>query len=217
MNTTVQTTLQNLTAHGMKACYAATAAEIPALVKAHLTPGCRVAVGGSVTLTQTGVLALLRSGDYDFLDRYDPALTREETNQILRQSAAADWFLCSANAITQSGELYNVDGNANRVAALAFGPQHVLVIAGVNKIVPTLSDAVLRVKTVAAPKNARRLHCETPCAVTGRCLSLDTGRGMEMTAGCQCPDRLCCQYLVSGPQRRPDRIRVILCGEPLGY
>lgn len=188
-------------------------ADVPAAVAALLTPGCSVAVGGSVTLQETGVLDLLRSGQYRFLDRFAPDLSPEQREDVLRRSLTADAFLCSANAVTANGELYNVDGNANRVAALAYGPRRAIVVAGINKLVPDLAAAVRRVKTVAAPKNAVRLHCATPCAATGHCLCPDGG----MTEGCDSPQRLCCEYLVTARQRDPDRIRVILVREACGY
>ena len=111
----------------------------------------------------------------------------------------------SSNAVTEEGELYNVDGNSNRVAALAYGPDSVIVVAGCNKIVPDIAAAVERVKKIAAPVNATRLHCSTPCAKTGECMN------------CHSDGRICCNYLVSAQQRHQDRIKVILVGEELGY
>ena len=113
-----------------------------------------------------------------------------------------------------NGELFNVDGNSNRVAALCFGPASVIVVVGCNKIVPTLHDAIRRVKQIAAPENAVRLHCRTYCASAGHCQGLDSD---EMTAGCGSEGRICCNYVVSAHQRVPGRIKVILVGEPLGY
>lgn len=188
-------------------------ADVPAAVAALLTPGCSVAVGGSVTLQETGVLDLLRSGQYRFLDRFAPDLSPEQREDVLHRSLTADAFLCSANAVTANGELYNVDGNANRVAALAYGPRRAIVVAGINKLVPDLTAAVRRVKTVAAPKNAVRLHCATPCAATGHCLRPDGG----MTEGCDSPQRLCCEYLVTAWQRDPAHLHVILVREACGY
>lgn len=125
--------------------------------------------------------------------------------QIYRDAFSADTYLMSANAITETGELYNVDGNSNRVAALAFGPEQVIVLAGYNKIVPDMAAAVTRVEKIAAPANATRLHCQTPCAVTGEC------------GHCNAPGRICCNYMVTGFQRQKNRVKVILIGEELGY
>ena len=141
------------------------------LVKELLQPGQTVACGGSVTLDECGILQLLRSGDYHFLDRSAPGLTPEQSKGMLKQAFLADVYLLSANAITENGELYNVDGRFfNRAAALAFGPDSVTVVAGYNKIVADLPAAVERVKKIAAPANATRLHCKTPCAAVGECM-----------------------------------------------
>ena len=118
----------------------------------------------------------------------------------------------SANAITEDGELYNVDGNGNRVAALIYGPKRVIVVAGVNKLVRDLDEAISRVKCMAAPANGVRLQTHTPCSRMGRC----SGAEGRMTAGCASERRMCCQYVVTGYQRE-DRIRVVLVGEELGY
>ncbi len=209
----VENTMKALQANGMDVQYVDTKAEVATVVKGLLKTGETVAAGGSMTLEETGVMSLLRCGSYIFLDRYVPGLTRPEIEGIFRQSYSADTYLCSSNAITERGELYNVDGNANRVAALANGPKQVIIVAGINKIVPDLDAAIKRVKTVAAPLNAKRLHCETPCAVTGHCAAVDGG----MTDGCRTPQRICCSYLVCGQQRVKNRIKVILVGEPCGY
>ncbi len=168
----VRTTLENLRRNNMEAVYAETAADALALLKSYLTPGCTVGVGGSVTLDEIGAIDLLRSGDYDFLDRYAPGLTPVQMKDIFRRSLLSDVYVMSANAITENGELYNVDGRSNRVAALLFGPDSVVVIAGINKIVANIDDAVRRHKTVAAPANSARLRCNNPCVRTGKCVSL---------------------------------------------
>lgn len=206
-------TMDNLRRNRMNVVYVPDKAGVPDAVRALLKSGDAVAVGGSVTLDETGVTALLRSGEYRFLDRYAPGLTGEQVEDILRRSLAADVFLCSSNAVTENGELYNVDGRANRVAALAFGPRRVIVVVSTAKIVPDLAAAIRRVKTVAAPRNAQRLHCRTYCAQTGHCVQAEGG----MTDGCQSPDRICCDALVSGWQRDPERMHVILVDEPCGY
>ncbi len=213
MNKSVETTITNLNKNGMDTYYVDTKGDVLPLVKSLLTPGETVAVGGSVTLDETGVLELLACGEYQFLDRYAPGLTNEQRQDVFRRSFFADTYLCSSNAVTEAGELYNVDGNANRVAAIAYGPKQVILIVGVNKIVPDLEAAVRRVKTVAAPLNAKRLDCKTYCATTGHCMGLEGG----MTDGCASPQRICAHYLVSGKQRNIGRIKVIIVGESCGY
>ncbi len=198
----------------MQATCVAEKRDVAVLVKSLLHTGDTVAVGGSATLFETGVIDLLHSGEYRFLDRYAAGLTPEQQLSVLQESLAADVYLCSSNAVTRAGELYNVDGRANRVAALAFGPRSVIVVVGCNKIVDDLSAAVHRVKTVAAPLNAKRLGCQTYCAVNGVCKAADSDR---YTDGCGSPDRICSHYLICGKQRIRDRIHVILVGEPLGF
>ncbi len=178
--------------------------------------GATVAVGGSVTLDQLDLLSEFRSGKYHFIDRYSFS-SPEERMEKMRLGLTADVFLMSSNAVTEDGCLYNVDAVGNRVAALEYGPKSVIVIVGRNKIVPTLQDAVLRVKTVAAPKNTVRLGYRTYCAEKGHCLSVEQGCGDCMTAGCASRQRICRKYTVSGLQSVSDRIKVILVDEELGY
>lgn len=213
IETTCLRVVENLKKNNMEACYLPSAAAVPEQVASWLHEGDTVAVGGSMTLVEAGVLSLLKSGKYRFLDRYAPGLTPEETRRIFIESFRADAYLCSANAITLNGELYNVDGNSNRVAAICYGPSSVIVVAGYNKIVRDLDAAVQRVKQTAAPANAVRLRCETPCASRGSCAGLNGG----MTAGCAGDSRICCNYLVSARQREKGRIKVILVGRELGY
>ncbi|MDO5601881.1 MAG: lactate utilization protein [Oscillospiraceae bacterium] len=197
--------MQALRKNRMQPYYAATAAEVAPLVKSLVPQGACVAMGGSMTLAECGVESLLRGGDYRLLDRYAPGLSREEGERIMREAFFCDWYFSSTNAVTEAGELYNVDGNANRVAALAYGPANVCIVAGINKIVPDLAAAQRRVKETAAPANTHRLGCATPCAKTGKC------------ENCTGPGRICCTTLVLQQQRAENRIKVILVGEELGY
>lgn len=209
----IEKVMTNLRRNRMEAYYVPRLSEVLPLVESMLTDGNTVAVGGSVTLDEASVLNLLRNGNYRFLDRYAPDLTNEERVDVFRQSSAADVYLTSCNAITEQGELYNVDGRGNRVSAIAFGPEKVIVVVGVNKIVKDINEAIRRVKTVAAPLNAKRLHCDTYCCRVGHCQGLEGG----MTDGCASPSRICCHYLISGMQREANRIKVILVGEACGY
>lgn len=197
--------LEALARNRMDAVYAETKEEARALTEKLIPEGAVTAVGGSETLAEAGILDLLRSGKYRFLDRYDENLTKAQKADLYRQCFAADWLLASANAITEDGWIYQVDGAGTRVAPMIFGPEHVLIVAGINKVVPDMDAAVARVRTVAAPKNAVRLGKMTPCTVTGKC------------EDCLSPDRICCTYTAFGFQRIPGRIKVILVGEPLGY
>lgn len=191
--------------NNMQACFVETKEEVAPLVETLLHDGDTVSVGGSKTLEETGLFPLLKSGRYRYLDRYAPGLGAAGAKEVFRAAFSADAYLMSANAVTENGELYNVDGNSNRVAALLYGPDSVIVVAGVNKLVPDLDAARRRVRELAAPANAARLHSPTPCVKTGRCMD------------CTSPARICCNYVVSAQQRQKDRIKVILVGEALGY
>ena len=213
MTEIIQKVTKNLRKNRMMADYVATKEEALALVKQLIPVGATVATGGSRSLDETGISALLRNGDYVFFDRNNPALTAEEKASMTAKGATADVYLCSTNALTESGELYNVDGFSNRVAAIANGPKKVILVVGINKIVPDLQTAVRRVKTIAAPLNTKRLNCDTYCRTTGVCMGLDGG----MMDGCHSPARICCSYLVSAQQRVENRIHVILVGENRGF
>jgi len=181
-----------------------------------LKDGDTVGVGGSESLSESGVLELLRSGNYKFLDRYEEGLSREDVEKIFIASFSADAYICSSNAITENGELYNVDGKSNRVAAICYGPKSVIIIVGYNKIVRNLQEAVKRVKSIAAPANCDRLSSETYCKGKGECMSF-LSDASDMALGCDSTDRICCNYVVSAYQRKKDRIKVIIVGEELGY
>ncbi len=172
-----------------------------------IKPGDKVSVGGSMSLFESGIIEMLRNGDYDFLDRYEMGLTPEDITDIYLKSFSVDAYFMSSNAITEKGELYNVDGNGNRVAALVYGPKSVIIVAGYNKIVRDLEEAKRRVCEIAAPANATRLHLDTPCAHTGKC------------ADCKGDSRICAISVVTSKQmpKFKDRIKVILVGEELGY
>ena len=213
----VRNTLENLRRNNMEAMFVKNKAEALAALKNYLTPGCTIGVGGSVTLDEIGALDLFRCGDYRFLDRYAPDLTPAQIKDIYRSSLCADVYVMSTNAITESGELYNVDGRSNRVAALLYGPDSVVIVAGINKLVTDLDEAIRRHKTVAAPANAARLSCATPCVRTGKCASLLRQGDDAICSGCASEDRICASYVVSARQREQGRIKVILVGEELGF
>lgn len=209
-------TVENLKKNNMQAFYVESKALVAQKISELLAEGDTVAVGGSMSLFECGVIDLLRSGKYRFLDRNEKGLSREDLEKIFRDSFFADAYICSSNAITENGELYNVDGTSNRVAAICYGPKSIIIVAGYNKIVKDVDEAIRRVKTIAAPANSVRLSLETYCSEKGECMSLlssDAG----MTSGCCSPARICCNYVVSAYQRKKDRIKVIIAGEALGY
>ena len=164
----------------------------------------KVAVGGSVTLSQMGLIDLLRESDVDFIDRYEPGIDREEMQNRFRQAFFADIFLTSTNALTMDGCLYNIDGNGNRVAAMIYGPKEVYVVAGLNKIFNNEEEAIEHIRQYSAPANAIRLNKNTPCSKVGHCQD------------CLSPDRICSSYVKLGRQGQK-RIHIILVEENLGY
>lgn len=213
--TIINHTMERLRRNNMAAYYVETKEEVLPLLRSLMQEGETVTHGGSETLKECGVIELLNSGAYTYLDR-SKAQTPQEVEEIYRKAYFADTYLASANAVTEGGLLFNVDGNSNRVSAILYGPKQVIFICGYNKIVRDLDAAVVRLKTVAAPKNTKRLHCDTYCANEGECLAM--GRDASyMCDGCKSPARICCNYVVSARQRHKDRIKVILVGEELGY
>jgi len=207
---------KSLERNNMQVHYVEGKADLVNKVTELLKDGDTVAVGGATSLSESGVLNLLRSGKYNFLDRYEKGLTNEDREKIFIASFSADAYICSSNAITENGELYNVDGNSNRVAAICYGPKSVIIIVGYNKIVKNLDDAIKRVKSIAAPANCTRLSSETYCKEKGECMSF-LSDASDMSSGCNSADRICCNYVVSAYQRKKDRIKVIIVGEELGY
>ncbi len=208
--------MENLECNNMKPYYCETSEEALKLVESLLSKGDTVACGGSVTLKEIGAEKLLRSGNYNFLDRAREGITADEIEQVYRGAFSADAYLMSTNALTERGELYNVDGNSNRVAALLYGPKSVIVVCGYNKIVANTDEAVKRVKEIAAPLNTKRLHTGSYCEAKGECKSLCEDDPF-MCDGCKGQGRICCNFVVSAQQRKKDRIKVIIVGEELGY
>ncbi len=209
----INKTIKALEKNNMVAYYVENSCKAKELVTSLIPENSIVSFGGSVTLNESGIMEILRSGKYKLLDR---SAEGADVLKIYRDTFGADFYLTSSNAITQNGELYNVDGYGNRVTALTFGPKQVIVVAGINKIVKDLYDAILRVKTIAAPKNCVRLSKKTYCAECGKCVSLNR-ENPEMTDGCDSPDRICRQYVINAKQPKNDRFIVILVGESLGY
>ena len=199
----MERTADALRKNNMDATCVKTAQDVVPVVRSLLHPGDVVSNGGSVSLAETGVMDLLRSGEYRFLDR--EGLSGDELARVYRDAFSADVYFASANAVTDAGEIFNVDGNGNRVAAIAFGPKKVILVVGCNKLVADLHEAETRLETLAAPANTKRLSCATPCRETGVC------------AHCHSPARVCCTYTVQRFQRQKGRIHVILVAEPLGF
>lgn len=187
------------------------------IVRGMLFEGCSIRSGGSMSLIESGVWDLIQSEKYNFRDRSRVGISDSERQEIFRSVIGCDFYLCSANAVTENGELLNVDGLGNRVSAITFGPKKIIMVVGKNKIVPDLHSAFLRVKRIAAPKNCVRLNLDNPCAKLGHCVSLLQNDSPDFTDGCKNKTRICCDYLISGFQREKGRITVVLVNEDLGY
>lgn len=210
----IMRTGEKLKKNNMEFYYAETSADIRKIVKSLISEGDVITNGGTMTMQECGLYDMLSSPEYNYIDRLKVA--PEEVRDVYIKAFSADVYITSSNAITEDGVLYNVDGNSNRVAAIAFGPKSVIVIAGYNKIVKNLEEAELRVKREAAPPNCIRLNCDTPCSKTGECVSLSKS-GRQIYDGCGGDARICCNYLISAYQRHKGRIKVIIVGEELGY
>ena len=195
------------TNRNMEGIYVAGREEAAEEVVKSIPEGSKVALGGSVTLTSSGILERLRKGNYDLLDRYAPGATKEEIDRMRHEGLKADVFLSSVNAITSDGVLVAVDGTGNRVASLVFGPERVIIVASVDKIVRDEEDALDRIRRIAGPANAVRLGKKTPCAKTGICAD----------DKCHPPERICNATLFLRGESKPGRTKIILVGEKLGY
>lgn len=165
----------------------------------------KVACGGSMTLFEVGVIEYLRQEKFKFMDRYKLGLTAEEIRKVYIDSFSADVYFSSSNAITEDGGIYNVDGNGNRVAALLYGPEKVIIIVGINKIVSNIEEAIERNRRISAPANCKRLYKQTPCVTTGYCMD------------CSSPEKICREYTFIKSQANKDRIHIIFMNEQLGY
>ena len=187
--------------------YTTTKEEAFRLVMKEIPSGATVGLGGSTTVVESGLVDELRKGDLHLLDRYQPDLTLEEVYELRLQNLRADVFISSTNAITLDGELVNIDGMGNRVAAMLFGPSKVIIIAGINKIVEDVEAGIRRIKTVVAPMNSLRLNRKTPCAQTGICDEY----------ACLPPERICNKIAIIEGEPKKGRTVVVLAGEPLGY
>lgn len=205
MDERITRTMAALERNNMKPYYAETLEELHDIVRGLVKNDRLITAGGSVTLEESGVKQLLMTEfGCAFLDRSE-GKTPEEVEDILHKAFVSDTFFASSNAVTEDGELYNVDGRGNRVSAMIYGPAQVVLVVGVNKIVKDMDEAVCRVEQVAAPLNTKRLNSGTPCEVTGNC------------AHCRSKGRICCSYVRMAQQRVKDRIKVIIVNQKLGY
>lgn len=216
MNEQIINTMNALKKNNMVPFYAETKEEALEILKGFIKENDVVGLGGSMTLKEIGATSLVRGGGYNVIDRYDENLTPEERNECLRKSLLSDVFLTSSNAVSEKGELINVDGFGNRGAALVFGPKIVVVVVGKNKIVKDAEEGFKRIKEIAGPKNCQRLNKNNYCAYKNECVALKNGEE-SISDGCASQTRICCSYIVQSYQLIKDRIKVIICNEDLGY
>lgn len=195
--------VKNLESRNMEAYFVKTKEE--ALKKAlELIPeGSSISWGGTASAKEIGLLDAVHEGNYEVYDR-EEAQTPELKNEIAHKALDCDFFIGSTNALAENGVMVNIDGNANRVAAISYGPENVLMIVGMNKIVRSAEDAYARAKYVVAPINGQRFE-GLPCAKTGVC------------SNCKSPKSICCQTLITRFSHVPNRIKVILVNEELGF
>ena len=197
--------IKHLERRNFNAHYCATAAEAIDLVKSLIPKDSSISWGGSQTIREMGLTrSLIDSGDYRVIDR-DKAETPEQTRQCYLDAMNVDYFLTSANAITQDGVIVNIDGRGNRVAAITWGPHNVIHVIGLNKVTASVESALERARNVAAPINTARLGCDTPCKLDGVCHN------------CNSPQCICNYIHFTRNSFPAHRHTVILIGEPWGY
>ena len=193
-----------LESRNMEAYYVHTKEEALAKALELIPEGSSVSWGGTMSAQEIGLPKALHAGNYEVYDR-DLKETREEKEAIAHQALNCDFFIGSTNALSEDGVMVNIDGNANRVAAFAYGPKNVLLIVGMNKVVKTEADAMSRAKNEAAPINAQRFGVNTPCIKNGSCFD------------CKSPECICCQILITRYSKVPKRTKVILVDDNLGF
>ena len=193
--------IKGLKSRNMEGYYAHTKEEALKTALSLIPEGSSITMGGCMSAAEIGLTAALKDGNYNFIDR------DKETDKraAMLKAYDADIYLASANAMSEDGILINIDGNANRVSAIAQGPKKVIFIVGMNKVCPDTDSAMKRARGVAAPINAQRFGLDTPCAKTGSCMD------------CKSPDTICCQILMTRYSKHPGRIHVILVDEALGF
>lgn len=196
-----QKVIQGLKSRNMTGYYAANKEEALKLALDLIPEKSSVTMGGAMSAHEIGLVDRLKEGDYNFIDRD----AYEDKRAAMLMAYDADIFLSSANAVTEDGVLVNIDGNSNRVSAIAQGPRKVIFIVGMNKVCDDIDGAMKRARNVAAPINAQRFGLSTPCAKTGSCFN------------CKSPDTICCQFLITRYSRHEGRIHVILVNDSLGF
>ena len=198
-----ESVVRALTERHFDAQYCETAADAVRSAVCLIPDGASITFGGSMTIRETGLVGTLKAGNYRVFDRDEIPPT--ERTAFVHEHFFSDFFLSSANAISEDGVIYNMDGMGNRVASLIYGPREVILLVGLNKVARDEQSAIARVRGTAAPINAQRFDIQTPCRKTGCC------------ADCKSPDSICCTMTAMRICRPAGRIHVILFGEEYGY
>lgn len=193
--------IKGLESRNMSGYYAASKEEALEKALELVGEGSSVTMGGCMSAHEIGLVDALKTGNYEFIDRDAPF----DPQAKMISAYEADVFVSSANAITEDGIMVNIDGNSNRVSAIAYGPKKVVFIVGMNKVCSDLDGAMKRARNVAAPINAQRFDLDTPCRKKGACFD------------CKSPDTICCQFLITRFSRHAGRIHVVLVNDDLGF
>ena len=196
-----QKVIKGLGSRNMTGYYAADKEEALKIALSLIPEESTVTMGGGTSVVEIGLKQYLKDGNYNFIDREEAA----DRRAAMLAAYDADVYLASTNAITEDGELVNIDGNANRVSCIAYGPKKVVFIVGMNKVTSDIDSAIKRARNVAAPINKQRIGGNTPCVKTGSCMN------------CKNPDTICCQFLITRYSKHQDRIHVILVNDFLGF
>ena len=196
--------IKNLEKRNMEGYFFETGAECVKAITDLIEEDSQISWGGSESIKECGLLDALKKGNYTLIDRLT-AKSPEESRELYVKAVLSDYYLMSTNAITMDGELINIDGNGNRVACLIHGPKHIIIVAGMNKVVSDVEAGYARVRDIATPANTKRLNKNTPCFHTGRC------------GDCLSPEGICNQVVITRRSGHPGRIKVFLVAEDLGY
>lgn len=201
----VERTIKALKKNNFEARFVPKASEALEEIWKMIPEGSKVGIGGSVTLNQIGFFDEVQKRPLKLLNPFAKGLSLEEADKIRREIFSADFFLCSSNAVTEDGKLYNIDATGNRVGAMIFGPKKVVLVCGANKIVKDIAEAQRKVQDWVAPMNVKRLGYKTPCMQTGEC------------SDCASPERICNVYTILAKKPRRTDFTILLVGEPLGF
>ena len=201
----IEETVKNLVRHGFEALKVPDRSTACSEMLKRILADKTVGVGGSVTVRELGILERLKEQGNTLYDHWEQGLEPDESLRVRKSQQSCDVYITGANAVTLTGEIVNIDGFCNRIAAMAFGPQEVIIVAGRNKIVKDVPEAIIRIRNIAAPMNAKRFGADTPCAKLGRCVDCDS------------PQRICRGTLILERKPFATNILIMIVQEELGY